>query len=275
MASQSVELISPTSVYNRFWGGLVLAVIGFFLYNYQQQYANLGVLLALGTIKPQLSGLPAVCLLVWAILDWNSRQRLAWGFAITMALLAGVSELLVPGWIRQFVAGLIAYQRYTGNTSIFTLFFGHAGGAITSAALLLWMAYVCWRLRRESAASDGFAFALCLVLLVTVLIIPTMYPTGQVVLLPAMFWLLREAGAIWAAGRWARLSYVAVWALVSWQWVGAVAAMIATWLFPLDLVRRFWIVPVSTILLIPLALLIPFFILAPSVMRRLDSQAAV
>ncbi len=51
--------------------------------------------------------------------------------------------------------------------------------------------------------------------------------------------------------------------------------MIATWLFPLDLVRRFWIVPVSTILLIPLALLIPFFILAPSVMRRLDSQAAV
>ncbi len=47
MARQSVELISPTSVYHQFWGGLVISAIGLYMYNYEPQYSNLGALLAL------------------------------------------------------------------------------------------------------------------------------------------------------------------------------------------------------------------------------------
>lgn len=47
MARQSVELISPTSVYQRFWGGLIMSGIGLYLYYYQPQYSDLGLPLAL------------------------------------------------------------------------------------------------------------------------------------------------------------------------------------------------------------------------------------
>ncbi len=47
MARQSIELISPTSVYNRFWVSVIITAIGVYLYGYESQYSNLGALLAL------------------------------------------------------------------------------------------------------------------------------------------------------------------------------------------------------------------------------------
>src|SRR5580658_1727346 len=76
-----------------------------------------GTLLALATIKPQLTVPLVIWLLVWACWEWRSRNRLVWGFALTMLVLAGVSELLLPGWGAEFLAGLAAYQQYTGNFS--------------------------------------------------------------------------------------------------------------------------------------------------------------
>jgi hypothetical protein len=47
MVRQSVELISPTSVYQWFWGGLVLAAVGLYLYGYVPKYASHGAVLVL------------------------------------------------------------------------------------------------------------------------------------------------------------------------------------------------------------------------------------
>jgi len=50
MVPRSVELISPTSVYQRFWGGLIMAMVGLYLYAYEPKYSNLGGVLALAGV---------------------------------------------------------------------------------------------------------------------------------------------------------------------------------------------------------------------------------
>ncbi len=224
-----------------------------------------GSLLALATIKPQLSVLLALWLLLWAFSDWRARRRLVWGFSVTMLVLVGSSELLLPGWIGEFVAGAIAYQRYTGNLSILALLLTRSGGTIASIGLVIAAGLVTWRLRHELAGSDSFNFAVCLVLVLTVTIAPTLYPTGQVVLLPAVFLVLQDARKIWAGGRASRLSYVAALCLIGWQWLGALACLLASFAIPLSLIRKVWIIPVSTLLLVPLALLVLFAIQSPKV----------
>jgi hypothetical protein len=223
-----------------------------------------GALLALATIKPQLSVPLAIWLLVWACWEWRSRARLVWGFALTMLVLGGVSELLLPGWATEFLAGLAAYQHYTGNYSILTLLFSNLGTAFAGIGLAGALALVAWQMRHESAGSDRFNYGFGLVLTVTVVAMPTLYPTGQVVLLPPIFLLLQHRQQVWAAGRARRLGLVAVLSLIAWPWVGSLAYLLASLAIPLSSLRRLWIVPVASILLIPLALLVLLASLAPT-----------
>jgi hypothetical protein len=223
-----------------------------------------GALLALATIKPQLSVPLAIWLLLWACWEWRSRARLVLSFALTMLVLAGVSELLLPGWVTEFLAGLAAYQHYTGNFSILTLLFSNLGTAFAGIGLAGALALVASQMRLESAGSDRFNYGFVMVLTVTVVAMPTLYPTGQVVLLPAIFLLLQHRQPVWAAGRARRLGLVAVFSLIAWPWVGSLAYLLASLAVPLSSLRRLWIVPVASILLIPLALLIMLASLAPT-----------
>ena len=226
-----------------------------------------GILLALATIKPQLTTLLVLWLLVWALSSWRSRQRFVWGFGVTMLLLVEASEVLLPGWIHEFVAGIIAYQHYTGNFSILTLTFGHAGGVITSTGLVAGFGYVAWRLGDASAGSDQFAFVLCSALALTTVVVPTMYPTGQLVLLPCFFWLLKSFRTIWARGRAGRLAFVAVSSLLAWTWVSAATFMLARCVVPADVIHKLWIVPVSALVLVPPATLIMFGVMTTTMLR--------
>jgi len=227
-----------------------------------------GTLLAWGTIKPQFIFLLVPWLMLWAFSDWKSRKKLVQGFGITMFLLAGVSELFLPGWIREFIEGAFAYHHYTGNFSILTLLFRKSGGAVVSIGLVAGLALCTWQLRHEHAGSDRFNVALCLVFVVTLLIIPTMYPTGQILLLPCVFFALKKFSTIWAEGRSARLAHVAVCALIGWQWVGSSALMLAALTTPAATIRKLWVIPVSPLPLVPPAVLVLFSILAASMLSR-------
>ena len=123
-------------------------------------------------------------------------------------------------------------------------------------------------MRYEPAGSDRFNFAFCMVLIVTLVVIPTIYPTGQVLLLPSAFFLLKRFPNVWAEGRNLRLAYVAVFSLIGWQWVNSSALMLAALAIPLTTIRKLWIVPVSPLLLVPPAMLVLFAIVAPSVLHR-------
>jgi len=91
-----------------------------------------------------------------------------------------------------------------------------AAGLIVTAALLLALLVLGWRLRHAPAGSPSFNLMLSLVLAVTVVIIPTWAPYNQLLLLPALILLVRDWRRLVRFGRLSRLLYLLVAALVVW-----------------------------------------------------------
>jgi len=151
-----------------------------------------GIVLGAATIKPQLVFLLVIWLCIWVIGDWPKRRRLLLSFAFTMVLLVGGSEVILPGWIREFRAAMVSYYQYTGGgQSLLDVVFTPIGGRSISFVLLLVLVFNLWKLRRNPAASPEFAFALSFTLATTLLVIPMFAPYNQVVLLPAVMMLFR------------------------------------------------------------------------------------
>lgn len=213
-----------------------------------------GVILALATIKPQLTVLIADWLLLWAI---TKRERLGfvWGFIATLAALVLAGQLVLPGWIPRFVHGLTAYQQYTGGgRSLLDVLTTPPIGRVISAALIAGSAIFCWRLRTETADSNNFRLALALVLALTVVVVPTFAPYNQLLLLPAIFLLLQHWKAIWKSTA-GRAVAVVILAVLSWPWLVSLALLILSPLVPPARLEQAWPVPLYTSFAIPLAVL--------------------
>lgn len=69
-----------------------------------------GFILALTTLKPQLSVFIVVFVVLWALAE--HRWRLVIAFGLTMAVLLGASFLFLPGWVSGFVDQLLLYPSY-------------------------------------------------------------------------------------------------------------------------------------------------------------------
>jgi hypothetical protein len=145
-----------------------------------------GVALALATIRPQMCILAISWMLLWAASGWATRKNLVLGFATAMAVLVGASEILLPGWIWQFLAQLRYYRNFAGASMLELLYGRNIGLALTAifGCTLLW---VMWRRRSAS----NFVPMLAYVLAVGVAFIPGLKSLLNLVLLiPAMFILL-------------------------------------------------------------------------------------
>ncbi len=181
-----------------------------------------GVLLALGTIKPQLAWPLVAWFLVWAVSDWRRRRGLVFGFGLAMALLLACAEVVLPGWWRMFAEGLRQYHRYTQNQSVLDLLvpWGFSGKMLAAVAVLA-CALVLWKLRRQPAESSEFGRAVALVMALTVLVVPMYAPYNQVLLLPAILVLVRDRTFFTARTRAARFGFLAGVFAVAWQWIAS------------------------------------------------------
>ena len=210
-----------------------------------------GGLLALATIKPQLAWPLTLWLLVWAGSDWRSRRRFVFAFSIAMLLLLGGAQLILPGWLPMFVAGLGQYRQYTQSQSVLTSLFGIVLGRIVVAACVLASATCVWRLRRKAASSAGFGQALGFILALTVVIVPMYAPYNQVLLIPAILTLLRSdisGEPVLPAIRRARA--VGCFVLV-WAWIATMAlAVFYPWMTP-QLRQRLWPLPLYSSFMVP------------------------
>lgn len=220
-----------------------------------RQYLS-GALLALATMKPQDSVLFVTWILFWASFEWRSRKGIVVGFLVTFILLVGGAELLLPGWISEFVAGLIAYQHYTGTFSILTLVFGRVAGLILTSGLILAISWIAWQTRREPFGSPRFYLAFSSVLVAMIVTAPTMYPTGQVVLLPVILLMLKDSHVIWAEGRWVRLMYVSVMILLTWPWATSLIIMAVRPFISLQVLQSRWLLVLAPFILLPSSLLL-------------------
>jgi hypothetical protein len=212
-----------------------------------------GVLLAFATIKPQLTVLIVPWLLGWTFGDWSRRKRLAWSFIVTMGILAAASEMLVRNWIPQFMAAGAAYVGYTYSRSVLMLLLSRDGGILASMAAVGALAMFCSSLRRVPADSIDFRFCTALVLATTLIVIPTIAPHGQVLLLPGAFLLIRDREAIWERGRAYRHTLLATFAIMAWPPLLATGFSLGALRYGAPFARRFWLLPVGGTTLLPLA----------------------
>lgn len=212
-----------------------------------------GLLLALATIKPQLSGLTVVWLLIWCAGNWRLRKPLAASFLAAMTILAGGTAIALPSWPREFWQAVQAYPEYNDGRSVLQLVLGRTTGQICAVFVVLAVLALAWKMRRVRSGSALFMLIFSLFLSSTLIVIPTMAPHGQVLLLPAALWLWRERSRVTQLGRTVRCMFAAVWMLLASQWLLAFALTLGALIFSTGAVRRFWVLPFSVSPLLPVS----------------------
>jgi hypothetical protein len=160
-----------------------------------------GIALALATIKPQMVVFPLAWFLLWGVSDWPKRWALLAGFGASLAALAGMGELVLPGWPLFFLQGLVAYRHYVSATSILCAALGNqigvAASVIAVVALLVW----AWRNRQVDAGSTAFSKSLAGFFLVAALVLPLLPPFNQALLLLPVLMVIRDWPTVPRLGR--------------------------------------------------------------------------
>lgn len=220
-----------------------------------------GILLATATIKPQLTVLPVLWLCIWVLGDWRGRQRAFWGFAVSMAVLVGAGELLLPGWIHEFGTALSAYYQYTGGgNSILDVALGRLIGRIAAVLLVGTFLVLSWQVRSASERTSGFQWSLSLSVAITLAVIPMFAPYNQLLLLPALMVIVRSLNRTWNKNRLSRFFVVITAVAIFEPWLSAATLVIALVFLPGPVVQRGWGLPFYPSLAIPLTTLALLFL---------------
>jgi len=220
-----------------------------------EQFVVGGALMAIATFKPQFTIVLIPWLALWTLSDWRRRKALAWSFLATMLVLVLGAEWLVPRWLSSFLKVARAYRHYTYGHSLLDVWFTPRLGPVAAAVLVVVVLAMCWPDRREAAGSPRFLLVISLLLAATLVVIPTLAPHGQLLLLPGFLCLLRDRDALWH-GSLSRPLFAASWTLLAWPWIAALGLLLAAFCWPMSTLLGFWQVPLYTSPLLPLAVLL-------------------
>jgi hypothetical protein len=215
-----------------------------------------GAVLALATIKPQMVAPLLLCLFLWVAADWAGRRGLLEGFALTIALLVGGAELLLPGWIADFRGAIRDYYRYAGGQSSLDLLLSPAFGRPAAIVVVCVLLGTWWGLRQTDCRRQNLALLFTLTLAATLIVIPTFASYNQVLLLPAIFVLLGQRHKLWKRGPWSRAACLLVLGVLGWSWVASAGLTLAALVLSPEAVERGWKIPLATTPAIPFACLL-------------------
>jgi len=220
-----------TILLGQFAGLIFLWTAGVLYALKQERDVAAGVLLALITIKPQMSVFYIPALVIWAI--GQRRWRFLIAASATMVLLMGASFALLPGWLAQFVGQIGRYSSYTAIGSpiwIITHHYlpqtglqpGEAPATLLQIGLSgLLVAYLLFQWRRlpqASVASGLFHWLIGMTLIITNLVVLRTATTNYVALYIPLLFCLKAAADRWSKGDWLLavfylLSTVSAWAM--------------------------------------------------------------
>ena len=209
----------------------------------RNRYFLAGVMLACATMKPQMMVFFALWFLIWTAADLKKRWPLAAGFGIALALLVGVGEILLPGWIHYFLDGLAAYRKYFPTTSVVRIIFGGWLGGTASIVGIAALLAFSWTMRKVSADSAGFVYVLALYFTASTLVLPLLVPYNQVLLLLPVLIFVRDWRLLSRAGR------IALAAILCWPPLAQIALLIHR--PPLRSFGHFPLLPSALSLLLP------------------------
>jgi hypothetical protein len=249
---QAIKLQNPSL--------LAAALITFTLFLLaRNQFIPAGIMLAASTFKPQFTIALILWLAAWTLGDWRRRRAMAGSFLITMLLLVLISEWLVPGWIRSFLHVINAYRHYTYGRSLLDVWFTPAWGPVVAVGLLLAVFALSWPYRSQPASSERFFLCASLLLAATLVVIPTLAPHAQILLLPGILCLVsrrRTPGHSSNSSAYSKLAQGAVWILLAWPWISACVLWVSSHWLPVTMLVRLWEVPVYTSPMLPLAVVV-------------------
>jgi glycosyl transferase family 87 len=220
-----------------------------------------GSLLALTLIKPQMTALVTVYLLLWSFGQWRVRWRFAAAFLLMASLLAGSALLVFPHWISEWLQVVFGYRRYSTPALLCYLLGDQIGSLLCPfviAALLLSVLTLAWRMRHASLGSTEFALTGSLLLAVTAItLLPGHAVYDHFILLPGILLIGFSWRSFLGSSRPLRVVLGVGTLALFWQWI---LAPVVIALRPVLSTRLF----VSVVLTLPIrtAASIPFGVLA-------------
>lgn len=160
-----------------------------------------GAFLAIATIKPQMVVIPLLWFAVWGLSNLRSRWPLLAGFGVTLAGLAGLGCLILPGWPGYFIDGLIAYRHYFPTESLLQLALGKWAGGAISIVIVCGLLVLAWKNRATESSSVQFQQVLAAFFVGNSLLTPAFQPFNQVLLILPVLLAIRGWTALSRVGR--------------------------------------------------------------------------
>lgn len=242
-----------------------------------------GILMALSTIKPQMSVLLIVYLIFWAVSDLRTRKRFCIGFLATGGTLVTAALVAWPRWIEEWVHILRAYRGYNPAPLLSQVLGGVFGSRFEqplyffcSAALLIGALWLAWSNRWVRPDSREFWLTLTILLsITTVVILSGQAVYDHILLLPGILFLASQRREL-GANRTTKLLLAIGSVVLFWPWIAACGLILVR---PILSHNQFFS---KEIFLLPLyfAVPLPFLVLAPLALslggrREVQKQAAV
>ncbi len=188
-----------------------------------------GTLMALTTIKPQMTLLVILYLLIWSVHDWRHRGRFTVAFFATMLLLVGASLAVWPRWIQSWGRVVLGYHRYATPPLASLLPGSSLGGycgIVLIAVALIAALMLAWHGRTAAVGSYEFWLTLSLLLAITTItILPGQSVFDHVILLPGIF-LLASRKRSGRSSSIFRALLVLGMAVLLWPWVAALGLIV-------------------------------------------------
>lgn len=206
----------------------------------KRHFVSAGILLALGTIKPQLVAPILGWLALWSITRWRTRYPFLASFLASMTVLVIAPEFLLSGWVKKWLTAANAYLLYQNRKlPAAWLLPGTLAGVATAAAIIPAL-ILLWQLRDADPDEERFGFAVAVALAATLLIVPV-WPAlqyNQLLLIPAVLVIVHHWPDKLRRAQW-RLSMLAL-AMLGFSSVGALIVSLAVLLFRIPVERLGW-----------------------------------
>lgn len=231
----------------------------------QGRFLFAGFLMALTTVKPQVTVLLILYLLFWSFHALHLRKSFVIGFFSTMTLLVGAPLLVQSHWIQEWTRTAIAYHRYTPPPLLALVLSSQVPPSISpyvnTALTLLIVAgalMFCWKTRTTGTEDDQFWIAISILLaLTTIVMLPGQAVYDHVILLPGILLLFKYRHALYRAGRATVILQSVGIVVLFWPWALATVFLLLHPILPQGLLdsSAFLSLPIRTAASLPFAVL--------------------
>lgn len=184
-----------------------------------------GILAGFCMAKPHVAIGVLLPLSIWAVANWRDRKLFLIGFGCSITTLVAASEVLLPGWISPWLGTVRAYSHYAGSKPLLMdLLHGHFVGP--AIVVLLGAAIgVSYRWRESN-----FLFAMSFSIAVFQLLFPFLI-YNEIILLPAVLWLLKNAARPNTAGQLYALLSGSSWIVLAAGFASSVGLCVSDVMF--------------------------------------------